>query len=203
MLCGIAGSCAPEDKCSGDRYFDEPSGLCFSCPMDATLKNGTCKCKDKYEFKNRRCVLKAGETEDPKDAGMMQEEDDAGMPPPAATSCSDYCSFANSCIGKSTLATAALPDIVTGLHADDAAQCTDSCQSELGNDGSSDPVVACIEAGREAADCEGKSTQQSLTSALMLVADCCRPHRDNALCMSICVPLKANPLTATTIDFCD
>jgi hypothetical protein len=210
MLCAIAGSCAPEEKCSGERYFEVASGLCFSCPMDATLKNGTCKCKDKYEFKNRRCVLKDGETDEPmdagkpneKDAGMMSEED-TGMSMPAGPTCADYCGFAKACIGDNMLAKAALPTIITGLHADDVDACTDNCQSELGNDGSSDPAVACIEAGREAAMCAGVSTQDGLASGLMLVADCCRPRKSNALCKSICVPLKANPLTSSMVDFCD
>jgi hypothetical protein len=209
LLCAMTGSCAPEEKCSGDRYFELASDLCFSCPMDAVLKNGTCKCKDsKYEFKNRRCVLKDGETVEPKDAGTpmdgsMMSEEDTGTSMPAGPTCADYCGFAKACIGDNMLAKAALPTIITGIHADNVGACTDNCESELGNDGSSDPVVACIEAGRDAAKCAGDNTQTGLASGLMLVADCCRPRKDNALCKSICAPLKANTLTAGMVDFCD
>jgi hypothetical protein len=208
MLCAIAGSCAPEDKCAGDRYYEKATALCFACPMDATFKNDTCKCKDsKYEFKNRRCVLKDGETVEPKDAGMkdaeMMSEDDTGVSMPAGPTCADYCGFVKACIGENMLAMAALPAIITGIHADDVAECTESCQDDLGNDGSSDPVVACIASGQEAAMCAGDDTEGGLTAGLMLVGDCCKPHKSNALCKSICAPLKANPLTASRVDFCD
>jgi hypothetical protein len=208
MLCAVAGSCAPENECGGDRYYDKASALCFSCPMDATFKSGTCKCKDsKYEFKNRRCVPKAGEMEEPMDAGLLDagkpSDEDTGMSMPAGASCADYCSFAKACIGDNAVAKAALATIITGIHADDVAACTANCQSELETDGSGDPAIACIEAGREAAMCAGDNTQAGLASGMMLVADCCRPHKSNALCKSICAPLKANPLTATMVDFCD
>lgn len=201
VLVAVAASCAPEDKCSGELIYDSVENVCRACPKESTYKNDACKCKSGYAFEDFRCVKNDDGMVDPKDAGG--NEDDAGMMTGGAASCADYCSFANSCVGKNTLATAALPDIVMGLHADDQAECTDSCQSSLGNDGSTDPVVACIDAGREAAACEGKTTQASLTSALMLVADCCRPRKSNALCKSICAPFKANPLTASMADFCD
>jgi hypothetical protein len=199
MLCAIAGSCAPEDKCSGELYFEEATGLCRTCPMDSTFRNGTCKCKAQYAFVKNRCVLKDGEVIEPPDAGMLQQ--DTGMP--SGVGCTDYCGFAKSCIGGNSLAQAALPTIITGLHADDEQACAESCQTDLGSSGAGDPVVACIEAGREAAACAGQSSQQALAAALMLVADCCGPRKDNALCRSICVPLKANPLTAGMVTFCD
>jgi hypothetical protein len=203
LFCALASSCAPEDKCSGELVYD-PIGVCRRCPMGAAFKDGTCKCKAGAEYVDFKCVAKGGPMMEPSDAGAdARGEEDAGAPPAAAVSCSDYCTFATSCIGENMLATAALPDIVTGLHADDKAECRENCQSDLGNDGSSDPVVACIEAGREAADCAGKSTQQSLASGLMLVGNCCRPHKDNMLCKSICATFKANPLTASMVDFCD
>jgi hypothetical protein len=203
MLCAIAGGCEPKDKCGAGRYYESATALCFDCPMDATFKNDRCECNDdKYEFKNRSCVLKDGETAEPPDSGMMQEED-AGASATAAVRCDDYCGFAMVCIGNNTLAQSALPAIITGLHADDEAACTASCESTLGNDGSNDPVIACIEAGRDTLMCSGGGSTDSLTDAMMLVSDCCTPRRSNALCKSICVPLKANPLTASSVMFCD
>jgi hypothetical protein len=207
MLFAIASSCAPEDKCGGGQFYDRTSGVCFPCPMNATFKNGTCKCKDSdYEFKNRTCVRRPGVMDEPVDAGASSDSstpEDSSMSTPSGPVCGDYCGFANSCLGKNVLATSALPSVITGLHADDPKACKDNCERELGNDGSGDPAIACIEAGREAAMCANQSTQQGLIGALMLVGDCCRPRKGNALCKSICVPLKAEPLTSSMIDFCD
>jgi hypothetical protein len=171
--------------------------------MNATFKDGTCECNDdKYEFKNRSCVLKDGETAEPADSGTMQDED-AGATMAGGAGCDNYCDFASSCIGANMLAQSALPTIITGLHADDVAACTSNCQSALGDDGSNDAVIACIEAGRDLVMCSGSGSQQSLTDAMGLISDCCTPRQSNALCKAICVPLKANPLTASSVQFCD
>lgn len=203
MVFVIASGCAPKDKCGSEQRFYEPvSELCFDCPKNSTLQNGTCVCNDdKYEFKNRNCVLKDGETVD---AGTKPEDDSGtGSTSGSGASCSDYCDFAKSCIGNNTLAQSALPTIISGLHADDAAACTASCQSDLGNEGSGDPVIACIKAGSDGVMCEGGGSQQTLTDGLSLVGDCCTPNKSNALCKAICATLKANPLTANAVMFCD
>lgn len=191
VLCAVAGGCEPEPRCSGALYYDPVLISCWPCPMDATFKNGTCQCKDSYEFVNHRCVLMDGAVIEMPDTGT-----------PAASSCMDYCDFAKVCIGDNALAKSALSDIVSGLHADDTAACTSSCESDLGGDGSSDPVVACIEAGREAAACTTADSQMGLGNTFGLLGDCCRSRQDNALCKAICKPLKANALVSGMIDFC-
>jgi hypothetical protein len=153
-------------------------------------------CKDQYTFVHNKCMLMDGAVIEVPDAGPAIE---AGM---STAKCSDYCDFAKVCIGDSALAKAALADIVSGLHADAPAACTSSCMSDLGGDGSSDPVVACVEAGRAAAACAGDSTQAGLGGAIGLLGDCCRPRMNNALCKSICKPFKANVLVSSMVDFC-
>jgi hypothetical protein len=201
VLFAFASGCTPEERCSGKQYFDSAAYICRLCPMGTTFKNGTCKCKDQYEFVDNRCVLMDGAVIETPDAGT-EDSGAADTAAPAALSCMDYCDFAKSCIGDNGLAKAALSDVVSGLHADDAAACTSNCKSELGDGEASDPVVACIEAGREAAACAGDSSQTAIAAAFTLLADCCRPRQENALCKSICVPLKANPLTSGMVDFC-
>lgn len=198
VLCAVAGGCAPETKCSGEQIYDSVAELCRVCPMTATFKNGTCKCKDSYEFVNMRCVLMDGAMIETPDSGS----DDSGTGSSASVACTEYCDFAKSCLGDNTLAQSALPDIVMGLHADSVAACTSNCKKVLGGEGSGDPTIACIEAGREAAACDGDTSQVGLAGAMMLVGDCCRPRQDNALCKSICEPLKANSITASMNDFC-
>jgi hypothetical protein len=60
-----------------------------------------------------------------------------------------------------------------------------------------------VAAGRDAAQCAGLGTQDALTGALSLLGNCCRPHPSDALCKSICKTLKANALTANSVDFCN
>jgi hypothetical protein len=211
VLWAVAGGCAPDQKCSGEQYYDSVTELCRVCPMEATFKNGTCKCKAQYQFVNMRCVLMADAMSGPPDTGANDSGTvdagtvDTGMPEtggPSGAGCVEYCDFATSCIGANPIAKAALPDIVSGIHADNEATCTSSCNSALDGEGAGDPFVACIEAGREEAACAGVSNQAAFAAAMTLVGDCCRPRQDNALCKSICVPLKANQLTSSMADFC-
>jgi hypothetical protein len=207
VLWAITGGCAPEQKCSGKQYYDPVIVGCRLCPMDATFKNGTCECKGGSEFVKNRCVLLDGAVLETPDTGTADTGTaDTGAADTGAAdtaTCETYCDFAKVCLGENTLAAAALPDVITGLHADDTAACTSSCKSDLGREGAGDPVVACVEAGRDEAACAGDSSQAGLSGAFMLLADCCRPRRDNALCKSICKPLKANALVAGMVDFCD
>jgi hypothetical protein len=195
LLCAVVSGCAPEPKCGGALYSDPASTNCRPCPKDSTFKNGTCVCKDPYEFVNNRCELMDG---------AVIETPDTGPASSVAATCGDYCDFVNVCIGTNAIAQAALKDIVTGLHADDTdtAACESSCKSDTGGDGSSDPVVACIEAGRMAAACAGDSTQTGLGGAIKLLGDCCRPNKIDMLCMSICKVLTSNALVKDQIDFC-
>jgi hypothetical protein len=97
------------------------------------------------------------------------EASDTGSAPPSGASCGDYCDFANACISANALASAALPDVVSGLHAADKSACTSSCADDLGADGSSDSVVACVQAGRADAACDHVSTQAGLAGAIGLI----------------------------------
>jgi hypothetical protein len=195
----VAGSCAPKQKCSGTQYYDPEVLTCRPCPKTATFKDGTCECKDPlFTFVNNKCMLMDGAViEEPADAGGDTE---GGMM--STATCADYCDFAKVCVGDNALAKAALSDIVKGLHADDPAACTMSCEADLGGDGSGDPVIACIEAGRAAAMCAGNSTQAGLAGGISLIGDCCRPHMTNGLCKSICKTMKANTIIASMVDFC-
>lgn len=193
LASAIFGSCQPEEKCSGELYWDPVEYACRTCPKNATFKDGSCDCAEPYEFTKGVCVLRDGAVIEEPDAGMMAGGD---------ASCATYCDFANVCIGENGLAMSALSDIVTGLHADNKAACTNACMSDLGGDGASDPVVACVEAGRDAAMCADMDSQEALGGAMMLVGDCCRTRPNNALCKSICKTLKANALVASMLDYC-
>ncbi|HKU41411.1 MAG TPA: hypothetical protein VJR89_24810 [Polyangiales bacterium] len=199
--CSIT-ACVPEEKCGGDLYYDGVS--CRKCPDDAKLKGDTCVCDESeyYEFKDNKCTLKKGAMppEETVDAGMSDGGGSGGGDGPT---CGDYCEFAKGCIGDNGIAAAALSDIVKGLKADNVSSCTNACESDLGGDGSSDPVVACIEAGRAKAACEGDSTQAGLMGAFGLLGDCCKGKTSHKLCKSICAPLLANPLTKNSVTFCN
>jgi hypothetical protein len=201
VLFAVTDGCAPKEKCGGVHYYDPDTVSCRPCPKTATFKDGTCECKDPlYTFANNKCVLMDGAVpEEPEDSGPPP---DSGMTTGSTPNCGSYCEFAKVCIGDNTLAQAALSDIVKGLHADDPAACKSSCESDLGGDGSGDPVIACIDAGQEAAACAGNSTQAGLAGGITLLGDCCRPHMTNGLCKSICKTMKANALISSMVDFC-
>jgi hypothetical protein len=179
-------------KCNGTLYYDPTTDNCRACPKDTTFKNGTCECKDQYEFANNRCALMDGAVVEVPDAGMSE----------TALSCGDYCAFANSCVGMNDIAKLALSDIITGLHADDTSACASHCADVIGGDGSDDPIVQCIAAGAASTGCANDATRDGLTKTIGLVGTCCKPAADNALCKSICTTLKANATIASSIDFC-
>ena len=200
LLCVLATGCAPEKKCSGVLYYDPASYSCLPCPKNSTFKDGTCECKDQYEFVNNRCELKDGAVIEMPDAGMSAADSSMAG---ASGSCADYCGFANECIGRNTIASTALKEVVSGLHADDTAACTSNCESVLGADASKDPVISCFGAGRATAMCAGNDTQDGLANAFALVGECCGTRKSNALCKSICSALKSNSIVASMVDFCD
>jgi hypothetical protein len=207
LLCSLAASCAPKEKCSGTLYYDPVNESCRECPKTATFKGGTCRCKSGYAFKNDRCELKDSSGLETPDSSTSSMDDSGGpnLPDssmPSGPSCAEYCDFAKLCIGDNTLAAGALPDIVAGLHAKDTSACASACQSDLGGSGANNPVVTCIDSGRDAAMCAGDSSQTALAGAIGLVADCCRTNQADALCKSICKTLKANALIAGMVDFC-
>src|SRR5215510_12995404 len=103
LTAALFAACAPEEKCSGELYYDAETTNCLRCPMDAKFKDGSCECKENFEFKNKRCVLKEG-AEAPK-------------------GCENYCDFAKVCVGDNGLVAGALASVVEGLHANDAAAC--------------------------------------------------------------------------------
>ena len=181
LLAALSAACAPEDKCSGELYYDAETTNCLRCPMDAKFKGGTCECKENFEFKNKRCVLKEG-AEAPK-------------------GCENYCDFAKVCVGDNGLVASALETVILALHATEPAMCVDACKTDLGNDGSNDPVVKCIEDGRAAAMC-AESTVAGITGAFTLIGQCCGANMGNELCKSICVALKSNPMTAMNASYC-
>jgi hypothetical protein len=126
--------------------------------------------------------------------------DDAG---PGEANCSDYCDFAKRCIGDNAIAASLLSDVIAGLNASDSATCVSGCAVDTGGDGSENPVVSCIADGRQAAMCDGDSTQAGLAAAFGLLGECCGTRNGEPLCQSICTPLRANSLTSSMITFCD
>jgi hypothetical protein len=192
MLCtGLALACEPEDKCSGELYYNGTS--CQACPADAMFEDEHCVCIDseRYEFEAGACVLKA-------DASLPSEPD-AG---PSAAACGDYCEFMQTCIGANPLAQAGLGDVVEALHADDPVACASSCQELTDSEADENVVLACIEQGREDAACAGDETQAGLTAAFTLIGTCCTDRTDDPLCREICEALTANAFVGDSAEFC-
>jgi hypothetical protein len=186
----LSVSCSPSTKCGGALYFDPDNVSCRPCPTNARLEGGTCVCPSGLEFRNHQCVGAS-------DAAAEQDED-AGAPR-ASAACIGYCDFIRVCLADNALAAAAVPAVITGLHADAADECARECAA-AGGDGA---LAACAEAGREAAACAGDDTQVGLQSALMLIADCAHAHMDDPLLPPICEALRQSTLVSSRIDFCD
>ena len=195
----LAG-CYPDKKCAGNLVFNDESGLCF-CPEGSEFKDGTCQCKMKgYEIVGEACILMDGAMPPLADAG--DDTDSGGGTAYEGMACKDYCSFMTTCLGTNSLATGVLPDVVMGLHADDAAACESSCKSDLGSNEATDPAVKCINEGAAASMCMDPNPQTGLGNTLGLVGQCCAPNASSPLCQSICATLKANPLTGSMVPFC-
>ena len=202
LFAAISG-CQPTDRCSGTLYFDEPSDTCRTCPKGATFSGGTCQCMPQYEFKNNVCVLMDGAVVEPPDAGASDGGAATDAAAPAANGCNDYCDFNKVCFGQNPLAQQVLPDIVSGIHADDTAACSSSCKDNLGNDGAGDPVIACIQDGRDSAGCANDTTQNGLLAWFSLISSCCGAHPKDAVCKSLCDSLKSNALASGMATFCN
>ena len=186
-------ACEPSEKCSGELYYEGRN--CRPCPDDATFKNGRCVCDDSERYRfvvvsglPGSCELRPGAEPPP--------EPDAGM-----SSCASYCEFVTGCVGGSSVATGALPDVVAGLHASDADECESACEGDTAADGG-DEVLACFHAGRSEADCEDDDSPAGIQRAFELVSECCT-GKSEGLCASICDTLTSNMLVAGMIDFCD
>lgn len=192
-------SCYPDKPCSGELVFDDATALCYACPKGAKFKNQTCECAEGYEYIATKCVLKDGEMPPMKDAG----KDDSDAKAYAGHTCAEYCGFQKACIGMNALAPVALSDIVAGLHADDAAACESACKADVGDKEAMDEAISCIVEAQPGAMCGAADPQAGLMGAFGAIGTCCGPRKDNALCKSICKPLKANPLTSSMVMFCD
>lgn len=190
------GGCYPDEPCSGGLVFDDKNALCV-CPTGSMFKDGACQCTMAgYELIDQKCVLKDG---------AMPPMEDAGQSDAAAyegASCGDYCSFMTTCLGTNAIAAAALPDVVMGLHADDAAACTSSCKEDLGSDEATDPALKCIVEGAPNSMCMDPNPQMGLTNTLGLVGQCCGTNASSPLCQSICTTLKASPVAGSMVPFC-
>lgn len=201
----VFASCYPDKKCAGELVFDDASALCYACPAGSKYKNQTCECMEGYEFIGLKCVLMDGAMPAMPDAGsgdMSDASTDAAAY--EGVGCQDYCSFMSSCLGTNSLAAAVLPEVVTGLHADDAAACQTSCKSDLGSDEATDPALKCMVDGAEALVCPAPAAeaQMGLQSTLGLVGKCCGANTSSPLCKSICETLKASPTAGSMVDFC-
>jgi hypothetical protein len=196
VLLWLGVACNPTPRCLEGLYFDSASITCKPCPKGATVSDGTCRCGKDYEFVNNRCSLKDGAVPLVDDAGA---DTDAAM----SVSCSDYCVFVKTCFADNALAAATSQDILMSLNAADPAACTGSCMRDTGGDGSADPVVLCIAAGREAAACADDDTPVGLSSALELIRSCCASRKTAALCKSICKAFLPNPIVGPMSDFCE
>lgn len=192
-------ACYPDKKCSGELVFDDETALCYGCPSGAKFKNGTCECMPGYEFVGLRCVLKDGAMPPMPDAG---DQEDGGETSYEGMGCKDYCAVMGTCIGGNSLAVSVLPDIVSGLHANDAAACESKCKSDLGSNEATDAALKCIVEGAEGSMCTVADPQAGLTNSITLIGQCCGPNASSPLCTSICAPLKANALTSGRVDFC-
>jgi len=193
LLTSLAAGCQPEDRCGSAAYFDGQS--CRVCPKTARLARGGCVCQDRrnYEFRDYRCQLR--------DGAVLELDADAATAD-AASSCEAYCDFVGLCIGQNQLASSALPDVQMGLHAGDPKACLAACGRD-NPDQSAQPILACIQAGRSAANCESDGTDDGrLMGAFALIGACCQGQQQ-ALCGSICEVLEANQSLAQLIDFCD
>lgn len=201
LLLALA-SCYPDKECSGELVFDDATALCYACPKGAKFKNETCECQEGYEYVGLRCVLMDGAMPPMPDAGA---DEDAGGDAAAyeGNGCQDYCSFTTTCLGGNALAPAVLPDVVMGLHADNAAQCESSCKSDLGSAEASDPALACIVAGKDQSMCTVADPAMGLMNTFGLIGECCMPNPSSTLCKSICAVLKANPLAGSMVPFCN
>jgi hypothetical protein len=193
-------SCYPDKKCSGELVFDDETALCYDCPTGSTFRDGTCECMPGYEFVGLQCVLKDGAMPPMPDAG---EDTDGGETAYEGMGCKDYCAFVATCVGANTTAMSYLPDIISGLHADDAAACESKCKSDLGSNEATDPALKCIAEGAEGSMCTVADAQAGLTNTLTLIGQCCGPNASSPLCSSICAPFKANALTGSRVGaFC-
>jgi|GEM_PF-4985763 len=199
VLCA-GGSCSPDKKCSGELVYDEVNQLCLPCPKGATFKDGTCSCAAGYDYVDFQCKLNA-------DAMVMEMDmEDAGAVPDAGggyegATCTDYCSFMNTCIGMNSLASA-LGTVAADLHADDPAACASSCQTELGSGESSNEALACMSAEKANPMCADPNPQTGLMTAFGVIGQCCGTRPNDPLCKSICKPLKASPIFSTMVPFC-
>jgi hypothetical protein len=196
MLFALAG-CYPDKKCSGDGLvFDDENALCV-CPTGSMFKDGACRCMMAgAELIDGKCVVE--------DSGVPPMAD-AGQSDAAAyegASCTDYCSFMTMCLGTNGLATSVLPDVVMGLHANDAAACTTSCKDDLGSNEASDPALGCMVAAAPSSMCMDPNPQMGLANTLGVVGQCCATNASSPLCMSICETLKASPVTGSMVPFC-
>jgi hypothetical protein len=197
LLMGV--SCAPSTKCGGELYYDAVMGTCRPCPSNARFAAGTCVCNDERVFTNHRCELRDGSMPAGDDDGGAGANGDAA---PAADGCSSYCDFIHVCLGGNTLATNFLPEVISGLHADDPTACTQSCdRAESGSAPS--PLATCVEAGRNAAMCAGDTTQTGLQNSIMLLAQCSRSNSSDPLRKLICDGLTKSAQVASNLDFCD
>jgi hypothetical protein len=192
----LSASCEPSPRCAGQLYFDSVHGTCRPCPMGAHLEGGSCACSDGRAFHNYRCELPEG--------AMPTADEDAGAQPDAgaADSCSQYCDFIHVCLGGNTLAAGVLPDVITTLHADDPSACGVSC-AQARKSASPSSLATCIEAGRDAAQCAGDTTQTGLMNAITLLAQCSRANHDDPLRKLICNGLAQSTVVASQLDFCD
>jgi hypothetical protein len=196
LFSGMSASCAPSRKCGGELYYDAVNGTCRPCPSNARFQAGTCVCNDERVFQDHRCQLPDG-------AMPVPGDDDAGSDRAAAAAadgCSRYCDFIHVCLGGNTLATNFLPDLITGLHADDTAACAQRCGRA---ESAPSPIAACVEAGRDAAKCAGDTTQTGLQNSIMLLAQCSRASPGDPLRQLICDGLTQSPQVASQLDFCD
>ena len=195
-------SCYPDKPCSGQLVFDDATALCYACPQGSTYKNQTCECKEGYAYISHACMLMDGAMPSIPDAGDKSQSDaEADASAYEVNGCKNYCSFATTCLGGNSLASV-LSDVVMGLHADNATACQSSCKSDLGSNEASDPAIACIEAGQEAAMCNDPNPQTGLMKTFGLIGQCCGPNAGSELCKSICKALKASPITASMVPFC-
>jgi hypothetical protein len=140
-------------------------------------------------------------SEVPVDAQVEAGASEAGVTAP--TGCSDYCDFVNVCLAQNEIAAGALGVVITALRADVPAECERACEDQRGTGAPPSPIASCVEAGREAAQCAGQSTQAALRAAIMLLAQCSRANPEDPLKESICEGLTTSPLVANQVDFCD
>jgi hypothetical protein len=77
------------------------------------------------------------------------------------------------------------------------------CLAACAADGGEGELATCVAEGREAAACEGESSQAGLRAAITLLSDCAHAHPDDPLRSVICEGLVQSELVKSQIDFCD